>query len=902
MIKLENLKTLGAWATLLILLATYWLTVAPTVSYWDCPEYVAAAYLLEVGHPPGNPLWMLVCRMATLFVPGQYAALAVNLSSGLFSALAGMLLYLSVFEISALLLRGGSRRVMVSRFLAAISAALIFGWCDSTWYSAVEAEVYALSILITALTLWLMVRWAMTPLRGPAWRLLLLVAYIFGLSTGAHQLNLLAIPALALIWCFKRRRTREVSRWQILFIVLASFVVTGALLFSLPASIKLCALCELVAVNRLNLPFLSGLWIFFGGSALLGLVVVILLRRYGTARLRILFAMGLLFCVGMSVYMIIPIRGHIPSPANAGMPCDPFSFAAYQAREQYGGSPLLYGQTPYSQTMKIEKTMPDGSVQYRYTAVDSGNRLRARVNIDGHDRYLVTGCRLTPRLTPELNIWFPRITSRDPQDLQFYANWAGMTEETMDRVPISEAYDSLGRAVSRQLPDGSRPQKFSYRPTQLQNIQYLITYQIGYMYLRYLLWNFSGRQNDIPSTGEPEHGNFITGFNFIDRAMLGAENLPPARDRHNAGRNRYFMLPLLLGIVGMVWLARRSRLARRVFLVNLALFLMTGLAIVVYLNQTPGEPRERDYSFLGSYLAYAAFCGFGILGILASQRLWRSILGAALAVGIPLLMLHQNIDDHDRSGRLVASRLAQNMLNSLEPNAIIFVDGDNYTFPLWYAQEVEGVRRDVRVVNLSYLTLPQYARMLTRDWRDSRRLQIPSLSPDDHQPSGNFRRRTMLDIVHSNPERPIYWQRSLPTSQLCGLAAETRPALLARRYGLAPDSVIMNEMRRAVGRLQSPYDLSAPIPYIDRTPAAQIASQRAALTIAANWLDSIANKANSKKSLGKTNNRIKPNSVLSLGNNSVRIAADSLLGKHPLSFMPVRDSDSTLFLKPKPTK
>ncbi|MDE7413960.1 MAG: DUF2723 domain-containing protein [Muribaculaceae bacterium] len=804
-----------SWSVFLILLLTYWLTIPPTVSLWDCPEYVTAAVRLEPGHPPGNPFWMLVERMFTLFVPGKYAALAVNMSSGLFTALAGMLLAKSIFigAVWVLKTRDGLRRRLHALYAAgaAVIGALAFGWCDSTWYSAVEAEVYAMSVFLTALCIWLMLKWARAGDISHGWRFLILLAYIFGLSLGVHQLNLLVIPALAIVWALRRGIH---SPWRIALIFMVSLIAVGCILVGMmPGTIALAAELELFAANRLGLPylygvavyvillglslilalvvtqkssnrgvlslsvfpaiFLSGLFVFAGnffvGIAISVLVAMIVVRAsyFKPHRLNLMMWMLAMLLTGYSSYALIPIRGNIPAPPNAAMPGNPFSFAAYQSREQYGAAPLLYGNTPFSKPLLLEEWNDDSTPAYRRYFIEREERriapympgarlqdvtpsaalspedsdLNNMAFRKGHDAYLVKGYKLRQTLTPELDMWFPRLTSRDPLDIESYRAWAGMEDAEMENVRISEAVDSTGRPVAKMGPDGKRSEPTALRPTYLQNFRYMIGYQIGYMYFRYLMWNFCGRQNDIPSTGEVEHGNFITGFPVIDNAMLQAEDhLPPHAGTKNKGRNRYFMLPFLLGLWGIVWMLRSNWRGRIACGVITALFIMTGVAIVVYLNQTPGEPRERDYTFLGSYMAFSMWIGAGALGLsreIASLierfrknkgefNLRRLLVAASVgfipSAGVVAFMLQQNYDDHDRSGRRMASSYAANILTSLDPDAIIFVDGDNYTFPLWYAQEVEGIRRDVRVVNLSYLSNPVYAAMIQRGWETTRPL------------------------------------------------------------------------------------------------------------------------------------------------------------------------------------
>lgn len=788
-------ENIVSWGVFGILLATYWLTVAPSVSYWDCPEYVAAAWRLEIGHPPGNPTWMLVERVVTMLGgSGSHAALLVNLSSGLFTAFAAFFLTRIIFAGTGWISDAlpPKRWKLLTQSVAAAVGGLSFGWCDSVWYSAVEAEVYAMSIFMTALCVWLMVKWAFCHSQPLSTRYLILLAYLFGLSLGIHQLNLLCIPALAIIWCIKRKVR---VWWKVAAVFLLSLGVVGVILTGImPSTIAIASEIEIFAVNTLGLPylsgvaiyvvllgislltaltatsrsnnrgllaaavfpavFLSGIFIFSDnialGAALSAIMALLLVRGhdFSARRLNICMWMLAMLLTGYSSYALIPIRGSIASPANSSLPGDPFSFAAYQAREQYGGAPLLYGHTPYSREM-LREEFPDGSDKptYRRTALERRHRVIVRKEDDARitdpyrmltredsafnekalakkgDAYVVRSYSVKPVYTPELNMWFPRITSRDAADRQSFEDWTGMSPGTMKEVRISEVIDTAGNFNGRLLPDGTRSEKTGYRPTYGQSLKMLLSYQTGYMYFRYLLWNFMGRQNDEHSTGEVEHGNFITGIDTLDNLMLGADNMLPARiGRDNKGRNSYFLLPFLFGIAGIITLCRSGKRGHKACLATAMLFIMTGLAIVIYLNQSPGEPRERDYSFLGSYMAFAAWIGFGAFGLMRMAGRFAP-LAAALPVFSTIWMCVENYDDHDRTGRHAASRIAANILNSLPQDAIIFVDGDNGTFPLWYAREVEGIRKDVRVINLAYLALPRYAATLMQDWDGSERIE-----------------------------------------------------------------------------------------------------------------------------------------------------------------------------------
>lgn len=947
-----------AWGAFAVLLATYWLTVAPTVSFWDCPEYVSAAYLLEIGHPPGNPTWMLVERIVTMFFPARYAALAVNLSSGLFTAFAGFFLAKTIFRVAVWVLLKMPRRgipVPIAAAGASLCGSLIFGWCDSVWFSAVEAEVYAMSLFMTSLCVWLMTKWAGTANRGDSWRLLVLIAYLFGLSIGIHQLNLLCIPALAMIWAV-RRGIRTTGR--LLFIFLISCVAVGCVLVGMmPSTIAIASKFELLAVNVLNLPALWGVGIYvallalslllalwsvalnrsralmaaccfpaiilsgifvlgehYAAGALISALVSVLLvtgSNFTARRLYLSIWMLAMLLTGYSSYALIPVRGHIPSPANAAMPGNPFSFAAYQSREQYGSKPLLYGPTPYSKPLLREETDENGHASYSkyalsyhgkiYAPKEDSARLRSdakglsekdiaenrRVMGREGDGYVVKGVRTDYVTTPELNMWFPRITGSSSYDLEAYADWVGMDSASMTAVRVTEAVDSSGNFVTRLDSDGRRREAKSLRPTYLQNLQWFLTYQTSYMYWRYLLWNFAGRQNDRPAQGEVQHGNFITGFPALDNAMLGAEDsLPDAAGKGNRGRNRYFALPLLLGILGIIRLLLSRRRGMEACFVIAVLFVMTGLAITVYLNQGPGEPRERDYSFLGSYLAFAIWTGFGALAI---ARLFRSAWGFIFSLGVAGWMCFQNFDDHDRSGQYVAREFASAILNSAEPDAIIFVNGDNFTFPLWYAQETEGIRRDVRVVNLAYLSSPTYAANLMEAWRESealptalkrediiwdafRSVSIPASSRDTlplpemwaklkaseraEFPSrfvkvptaeqgeiiydlrnlgggrASFANLMMFDIITSSEtsgkRRPVYWIGQLGPSRRIGLDRFTSPWLFGRRFGVDTEGRADSLMLAAARLVKTPNKPGKDV-YMDYAPSVHTGIMRSVL-------------------------------------------------------------------------
>lgn len=725
-------------------LTVYMLTLETDASFWDCPEYLVTALRLEVGHPPGNPLWSLTARIFSLFGGDdpRLAAMAVNASSALFTALAAALLGSSLFILFSLLQNNSDKRYRKGweswvPFIASLSGALIFAWSDSPWFSAVEAEVYAFSLFLTALCVRLMLGWALTRNVVSAHRQILLITYILGLSIGVHQLNLLVIPALGMIWLFRRYRgsTGFKRFWGVLLLSMAA--VGAILLGMMPGVIYLAGILELFCVNTLGLPFHTGVIIFWALAILAtwGIPIIMQYRSRLSARSITVAWIPAMLLTGYACYMLIPIRAAAMPPMNEGNPADIFSLSSYLGRDQYGSTPLFYGRTPYSRPMRIEEFGADSTPSYNRIAREYKHDLYTRDTASSTPRYHAYDRASKVIYTPELNMFLPRITSADPADISCYADWAGMTQQSMVPVEISYAFDSVGNPVGKIGSDGKRFREMELRPSYWHNLKYLGGYQISYMYLRYLMWNFSGKQNDRFATGEVEHGNFITGFPLIDDAMLGPQSsLPREIGADNPGRNRYFFIPLLFGILGMFVLQSKGRLGDRANTVITLLFLMTGVAIVLYLNQSPREPRERDYSFLGSFWAYTAWIAAGIYGMLTWQlpqkslrlrRIYR-ICAVIIAVFIPVWMLAENYADHDRSGRRGVTDFSTNLLESLEPNAILFTNGDNFTFPLWWAQEVCGVRPDVTVINTAYLSTPWYVKQLLIGGEKSRALAMQS--------------------------------------------------------------------------------------------------------------------------------------------------------------------------------
>ena len=755
------------WLCFLIAAVTYLLTLEPTASFWDCPEFISQGFKLEVGHPPGNPIFMLAARFFVNFAGGDVTkvALMVNAMSALLSAGTILLLFWTVTHLAkCLLVKDEDTEISLPTTIiimaAGLCGALAYTWSDTFWFSAVEGEVYAFSSFCTALVFWLILKWENRADQPHSDRYLILIAYIIGISIAVHLLNLLCIPAIVLVIYY--RKWKNVNVKGSLVSLLISFVIVALILFGLvPGFVEVAQYFELLFVNTFHCSYnvgvivyailfvASAVWsiyelyadrrpmairisfllmtlmsgiLFIGDSLLIPLVLFIALTVYlfkaKKLPVRMLAIASLSITVifaGYSSYALLLIRSGANPPMNQNAPDNVFSLASYLSREQYGDTPLLYGQQ-FTST-PIYTYVNDSNVK---AALKKGRNLYGKVvktDSTQRDQYVITGTKDTYQWTP--NTVFPRMYSR--QHGQQYLDWIGATQADMKDVEISPYLDAEGNVLKSGWGE---PIKMTVKtPTFAQNLRYFINYQLNYMYFRYFLWNFAGRQNDLQGNGELNRGNWITGIKPLDDMRLGDQSLLPyEQGEGNAGHNVFYMLPLLLGIIGLLWQAFHSKRGIEQFWVVFFLFFMTGIAIVLYLNQPPAQPRERDYAFAGSFYAYAIWIGLGVAAIanlLASymhkNRNAEKIAAAvAVVVGlaIPLQMVSQTWDDHDRSGRYAARDFGMNYLSSLAPNAIIFTNGDNDTFPLWYAQEVEDYRTDVRVVNLSYLTTDWYANQM----------------------------------------------------------------------------------------------------------------------------------------------------------------------------------------------
>ena len=655
---------------------TYLLTIEPTASFWDCGEFIASSYKLEVGHPPGNPVFQLFARFFTMFFDAQHAAVAVNAMNAICSALTIFLLYLTIVFLAKRVVKpseDGSYTVAkaIAIFGSGAVGALAYCFSDTFWFSAVEGEVYAMSSLFTALVFWAMTKWyeqADTPYAN---RWIVLISFLMGLSIGIHLLNLLAIPALVFMFYFKKREDGHYSLWEYVKIFLVSVIILAVILFGIiPYLPKMAAYMDLFFVNTLGLPFNSGAAFF--------MVVLLVLCFWGLFRTlarRQVFANTVLLCftmivVGFSLFSIVIIRSSAKTPTNEYQPDNPFTLIRYLSREQYGSTPLVYGQyfdAPY----EIEQTKYWAPMGDKYIQADG----------PGEIRYDASGKMLFPRM------W----NGGDSKYIKFYQSYM----------------NGGGSKVA-----GAQHKK----PTFFQNLAFFFDYQMNWMYWRYFMWNFAGRQNDIhsPSPGDLFAGNWECGIPFIDEFRLGDQSAAPDYLKNNKGKNHYYMLPLLLGLIGLFFqFARDKRGSWLTFL----MFFMTGIAVVIYLNQPPYQVRERDYAYAGSFYSFSIWIGLAVAALYTwiqellesrhqnKQAVSVAASAAVLAVtlAVPALMAAENWDDHDRSNRYTAVEMARNYLNSVGENGILITHGDNDTFPLWYAQEVESVRPDVRICNTSLL-------------------------------------------------------------------------------------------------------------------------------------------------------------------------------------------------------
>ncbi len=720
--KYRLINNITGWVVFAIAAFTYLMTIEPTGSLWDCGEFIATAWKLEVGHPPGNPVFMIMANLFTQFAGGDRAHVAamVNSMSALASAFTILFLFWTITHLARKILLKEENNFSPARIIAVMAAgaagALAYAFSDSFWFSAVEGEVYASSSFFTALVFWAILKWEDAADEEYSNRWLILIAFLMGLSIGVHLLNLLTLPAIVLIVYFRKY---EFSWKGFLLALGVSFLLLGLLLYGImPGVVTISSRIDLLFVNTFGLPSnsgmvfhvilltavimmavwstftsgntlknrilsisaltLSGIWVI-SGSFLLNLVVMIAIGAYiwrlaekNRTVLNTLLTGIMVILMAYSAEAIIVIRASAHPPLNENQPEQPFSLLYFLNREQYGQRPLFRG--PYYNAPVID--YKEGKPKY---ALENG-------------RYVIPSHDLERVYDPRFITLFPRMWSEQSDHEPAYVEWGKVKGE-----PVT-------------VTTGSGEKKIIRKPTFIENMRFMFSYQFGYMYFRYFMWNFAGKQNDTQGTGGAINGNWISGIKFIDEPRTGSSDLPPDM-KSNTSRNVYYLLPLILGLIGLFYQINRDY---RNWWVILILFLMTGVAIVLYLNQYPNQPRERDYAYAGSFYFFAVWIGLGVLAVfelitkLTGEKIAAPVAGGICLLAVPLIMGTQNWDDHDRSGRYLARDVAFNYLNSCAPDAILFTNGDNDTFPLWYAQEVEGKRTDIRVCNLMLLNTDWY--------------------------------------------------------------------------------------------------------------------------------------------------------------------------------------------------
>lgn len=690
--KLLNIIT--GWVVFAIAAITYLLTIEPTASFWDCGEFITTSYKLEVGHPPGAPFFMILGRFFTLFGGPSQAAMLINSWSAIASALTILFLFWSITHLAKKMVKFDGDQPSLGQTIAILGSgavgALAYTFSDTFWFSAVEAEVYATSSLFTAIVFWAILKWENEAHEPYSNRWIIFIAYMMGLSIGVHLLNLLAIPAIVFVYYFKKYTA---TRNGIIIAFLTSVVILGVLMYGIiPGVVTIASWFELAFTNGMGAPFNTGAIIY----ALLLLGALTFGIWYTSVKKKPLLNTIILsvtvILIGYSSFAMIVIRSSAETPMDQNSPDNVFSLLTYLNREQYGDRPLVKGQY-YNTPLDSKESYTEGKKYY--------------IKKDG--KYVVADQRQKPNYNSQATTVFPRMFSREPRHIEEYKSWAGIE----------------GKQIRITGEDG-QPTTLTV-PTFGENLTFFLRYQVVHMYFRYFMWNFVGRQNDIQGHGDLMNGNWLSGINFIDSARLGDQSNLPAQYKNNKARNTYYFLPLLLGLIGAFFHYKRHQ---KDFWVVMLLFFMTGLAIVLYLNQTPLQPRERDYAYAGSFYAFTIWIGLGVIALYewlrkyAPDTVLAGGVSALCLVLVPGIMAAQNWDDHDRSNRYTARDLGANYLNSCAPNAIIFTNGDNDTFPLWYNQEVEGVRTDMRVCNLSYLQTDWYVDQMKQAAYESKPLPI----------------------------------------------------------------------------------------------------------------------------------------------------------------------------------
>lgn len=720
--KYRLINNVSGWVVFVIAAFTYLKTIEPTASLWDCGEFIASAFKLEVGHPPGNPVFMVMARFFTLFAGGNVTKVAamVNSMSALTSAFTILFLFWTITHLAKKILIKNEDQYTPGRLIAVMAAgavgAVAYTFSDSFWFSAVEGEVYASSAFFTALVFWAILKWENVAGEKYADKWIILIAFLIGLSIGVHLLNLLTLPGLVLVYYFKKF---DFSWKGFTVSLVTSIILLSLLMFGImPGVVTISSKFDWFFVNTLGLPvnsgmvfhvllvavlfifavrssfnsagrvkngilaisalFFTGIWVL-SDSGLFNIVALLIisgiiwyLAEKSRTILNTLLTAIMVILIGYSATAIIVIRSSAGTPLNENNPSNPFNLLYFLNREQYGQRPLFKG--PYYNAPVIDYT--DGKPKY---ALENG-------------KYIITGHNLERVYDPRFITLFPRMWSDASDHQEIYQQWG--------RV----------KGIPLQVTDQSGEKKVIRKPTFVENLRFMFRYQFGYMYFRYFMWNFAGKQNDTQGTGGAVNGNWITGINFLDEPRVGTSDLPGDL-KTDPSKNKYYLLPFILGLAGMFYQLNRDN---KNWGIILLLFIMTGIAIVIYLNQYPNQPRERDYAYAGSFYFFSVWIGLGVLALyeglskITSEKIAAPVAGIICFMAVPVLMGSQNWDDHDRSGRYLARDVSFDYLNSCAPDAILFTNGDNDTFPLWYAQEVEGMRTDIRVCNLMLLNTDWY--------------------------------------------------------------------------------------------------------------------------------------------------------------------------------------------------
>jgi len=712
----NKINNLLGWLCFLIAAITYSLTLEPSTSFWDCGEFIASAFKLQIVHQPGAPLFLMIAKIFSLLAGGDNSRIAfwMNMSSALASAATILFLFWSITALARKVLLKPGEELTQAKIIAIMGSGLVgalaYTFSDTFWFSAVEAEVYALSSLCTAIVFWAILKWDLHADEDGADRWLIFIAYIMGLSIGVHLLNLLVIPAIALIYYF--RRSKKITSAGTIFALIIGIVILGVIQYGIiQYVVKFAAYFDLFFVNSLGMGFGTGVVVF--GLLIAGVLTYGIIYSVKKAKpiLNLALLCTVFILVGYSSFAMIVIRAKADPTLNNSDPDNVFALLSYLNREQYGDRPLLYGEYFDSQP-----------IDYK----EGGNIYRK-----GDSKYEVAGKKF--ETVYDRNTLLPRMYSRDPQHISFYKEWM-----------------RIGEGES---------------PNFAENLGFLFSYQTGFMYARYFLWNFAGRQNDDQGHGNFTSGNWISGIKPLDGFRLGSQtNLPPSIQENNA-YNRFYFLPLILGVIGAVWHFKRNQKDAGVVAL---LFFFTGLAIVLYLNQNPLQPRERDYAYAGSFYAFAIWIGLGVAGLYdwLKNKITPATAGiAGTLIGLlaaPVLMAQQGWDDHNRSNKTTARDFAVDYLESCEPNAILFTYGDNDTYPLWYVQEVENVRPDIRIVNLSLLGTDWYIRQMKKRVNEADGLPI-TMSDDkfvqgvrdvihfyDYKLEGSIELKNIFDVLTSD--------------------------------------------------------------------------------------------------------------------------------------------------------